>query len=92
MVDNIQYYRMCRLVSLDDDLALLPFPSSASADLFHELETTLKRPEIREREHIVSIEDADGLHMVEVEAFGDHLGADEYVGLAVFKLVEYELI
>ena len=83
---------MRRLVCLDYHLALLPFSSGTATHLLHELETTFKRPEIREREHIVGIEDSNGLDMVEVEAFGDHLGANKDVGLAVFELVEDKLI
>ena len=92
MIDDIENHRMRRLVRLDYHLALLPFSSGTATHLLHELETAFKRPEIREREHVVGIEYSHSFYVVEVETFGNHLGADKDVCLTVFKLVEDKLI
>ena len=92
MVDDVKNHRMRRLIRLDDYLALLPFPTGTTAYLFHKLEATLERPEIGKREHVVSIENANRLDVIEVEAFGHHLGAYKDIGLTVFELIENELV
>lgn len=65
------------LEGLDEDAAGVRAATSASGDLGDELEGALGGTKIGERESGVGIDDADKPDVGEVEAFSDHLGADE---------------
>lgn len=66
-------------VGLDEDFTFDFAASGASGDLGEELEGAFGGAEVGEVEGEVGIENADEGDVGEVEAFGDHLGADEEV-------------
>ncbi len=66
---------------LDDDFSGEVSTTGAAGDLGEELEGALTSAEVGGVEGEVGIEDADECDVGEVEAFGDHLGAEEDVDL-----------
>lgn len=76
------------LAGLQDDQALLiALPAGPAAHLREHGKSLLVGTEVGNVEHGVGIEDAHDADMVEVEALGHHLRADEHVGLALGKLL-----
>jgi len=59
--------------------------TSATGDLRQKLKGALTRAKIREVQREISVDDSDQGHVREVQAFRDHLGADEKVDLARAK-------
>ena len=74
--------RMERREALHEDLALDVAPAGAPADLGEELEGPFARPEVRDVQRHVGVDDPDEGDIREVEPFRDHLRADQDVGLA----------
>ncbi len=83
------------LESLDDDGAPIVAADRAPAaarDLANQLESSLGRAEVGDRHGEVGVEHAHELHIGEIEAFGDHLRADQEIDLAAAKGVEGSLV
>ena len=78
-----------RLEGLDDDRALEAAPPRAAGDLGEQLEGPLRRPEVRQLEGEVGVEDADQGDAREIEPLGDHLRAEEQVELAGAEVREH---
>ena len=74
--------------SLDEDFAFHFAPAGAASDLGEELEGALTGAEVGNVEGEVGVEDAGEGDVGEIEAFGDHLGAEEDVDLAGFEGAE----
>ena len=70
------------LEGLHDHRALEPSAARAARDLGEELEGALGGAEIRQLEREVGVEDPDQRHAREVQALGDHLGAEQDIQLA----------
>ena len=73
---------------LHDNLAGHFTAARASGDLGEELEGAFASAEIGNVEGEVGVEDADKGDVGEMEALGDHLGADEQIDLLSFKGIE----
>lgn len=71
---------------LEDDKPWGVVATGTTSDLAEGLESAFVGAEVGEVEHGVCIEDADDGYVVEVEAFGDHLGANEDVGFVLGKV------
>lgn len=70
---------------MDEDFAFEFAASGAPGDLGEELEGALGGAEVGDVEADVGVEDTDEGDVGEVEAFGDHLGADEDVDFFRFE-------
>ena len=79
------------MVSLDDDVGILVAAISATYDLGEELEGAFFRGEVGEGEAGVGLDDTEGGELRKVEAFGDHLSADNDVEMAVFDFIVDEV-
>lgn len=88
VVDNVADGLVPGVVGLDDDLALVAVATCAAANLGHLLECPFEGAEVGEIDEIVGGEDSDDADVVEVEAFGDHLGAYEDVDFAFLEVGE----
>jgi len=66
--------------------------AGAAGDLADELEGAFCGAEVGDGHGEVGVEDADELDVGEVEAFGDHLGADEEVEVSVAEVIEGLLV
>ena len=80
------------LARLQDYQALLASAAGAARHLRHHLKTALVGAEVGLREHLVGVEYAHHVDVVEVEALGHHLRADEDVGAAVLEIVDDALV
>ena len=92
VVDDLTDDGQLRLSRLQNDQTALAATSGSSADLRHHHEGMLIGPEIGLVEHGVGIEDAHDGHLVEVEALGDHLGANEQVGTSGTEVADDALV
>ena len=75
------------LVGLDDDLRVLVTAVGATDDLGEELEGAFFATEVGEGEAGIGLDDTEGSEFGQVEAFGNHLGADDDVDMAGFDCV-----
>lgn len=73
---------------LDDDFAFEFAATGAAGDLGEELEDAFAGTEVGDVEADVGVKDADQGDVGKVEAFGDHLGADEDVDLLGLEGIE----
>src|SRR5262245_42420409 len=79
---------MKRRECLHNDFAFdVPAPG-ASGDLRQQLKRSFSRPEVRLMQCEVGVNDSDQSHVWKVQAFGDHLRADQDVDLAGAKIAE----
>src|SRR6187401_1764192 len=60
-------------------------PAGAAGNLREELKRPLARPEIRQMEREISVDNSDERDVRKVQAFGDHLRADQNIDLAAAK-------
>ena len=60
--------------------------SGASSHLSQKLEGSLTRPKIRQMQSEIGVNDSDERHIREVQAFRDHLRADQDVDLACSEI------
>ena len=88
MAARILDRRMKRRERLHEHLALDIAAAGATGDLREQLEGALARAEIRLMQREVGVNDADERHVREMQALGNHLRADENVGLARAKIAE----
>lgn len=79
------------LKGLNDDIGILVTAVGAADDLGEELESAFFGGEIWEGKAGVGLDDAKGGEPRKVEAFGDHLSADNDVEVAVFDFVVGEV-
>lgn len=70
-------------VGLDEDPARAVAAAGAAGDLAQDLKGTFGGGEVWELEHGIGANDADGVNGREVEAFGDHLRANDDIDSAV---------
>jgi hypothetical protein len=80
------------LERLDNDAAIAFGSTGSASDLDEELEGTLASPEITFAKRVIGEDYADEGDVRKVEAFGDHLGADEDIGFVVDELMEFGLM
>ena len=73
---------MVREVALENDLSRDVSAAGAAGDLREKLEGPLRGAEVRETQADVGVDHAHERDSREVVSFGDHLRADEDVGLA----------
>src|ERR1043166_4321708 len=66
---------MLFIEGLDNHFARMTFPSCSSAHLHHQLETTFVGAKVREAKQLVSAQDSNKTHAVEIQTLGDHLGS-----------------
>ena len=76
------------LPRLEDDRALRPAATGAPCHLGEHLEGTLVCSEVALVEELVGIEDAHEGDAVEIEPLGDHLRADEEVGVSALEVTD----
>ena len=81
--------RMKRRERLHEHLALDVAAPGAAGDLREQLEGALARAEIRLMQRKIGVNDADERDVREMQPFGNHLRADEDVGLARAKIAEH---
>ena len=89
--DDMAYHFVGRFVGLYHDRALF-FAAGPARYLAQQLVSPFEGPEIGIFENVVRIEYADGGYVVEIQAFGDHLGADQDVRFALFKGADDALV
>ena len=77
-----------RVARLEEDFSGQVVAARPPGDLREELERALGRAEVRQQHPRVRVHDADERHAREVEAFGDHLRAQQDVRLAPPEAVE----
>ena len=75
-----------RRVRLHENLARCLAASGASGDLCEKLESTFAGAEIRQMEGEIGVDDSDQCHVREMQAFRDHLCADENIDFAGAKI------
>ena len=80
---------MKRRERLHENLALHVAAPGAPGDLREQLEGALARAEIRLVQREVGVNDADQRDVRKMQALGNHLRADENVGLADAKIAEH---
>ena len=90
---DITQHGMRGIRDLDDALSL-PHPSfaGAAAHLLHQLKGPFGGPEIGKMDDAVGIQDADEVHMLEVQSFDDHLRADEDIDPLLFELLDQRVM
>ena len=84
-------YGVIRLSGLDDEAAGGGAATAAALELREGLEGFFVAAVIGAREEAVGLQDGGEAEVAEVEAFGDHLGADEDAGLP-FREIPYDLL
>ena len=77
-----------RIVGLNDDGAAFAVTASSSRYLHNLLEGAFVGAEVGKRDEIVGTDDTHDADIVEVESFGDHLRAYQYVDIVVFEVVD----
>ncbi len=86
--DRASYGVVTRHARLDDDFPALGSAARASRDLAEQLEAAFRRAEVGQVDADVRIDDADERDVREIEALGDHLGAEQDVDFAAAHAVE----
>ncbi len=75
-----------RRVSLYENLTRCLAAASASSDLCEKLESAFAGAEIGQMQGEIGVDDSDQCHVRKMQAFRDHLCADENVDLAGAKI------
>ena len=66
--------------------------TGAPSDLRDQLERALGRPEVREMQGAVGIDDSNQQHIRKVQALGDHLRPEQYIDSTFAKLRKDTLV
>ena len=77
-----------RFVGLDQYQAMSLFSSRSSCYLHHHLEAPFRRTKIRVGHQLVSLQDPDQSEMFKVQAFDDHLSADQYIQFLCAEILQ----
>src|SRR5262249_51291800 len=77
-----------RRVGLHEDFARCLAASSASGDLCEKLERAFASAEVGQMQREIGVDDADQRYVWKMQAFGDHLGADQNIDLAGPKTLQ----
>jgi len=85
-------YRVQRILTLNNNLAALLFPTSPSAYLRHQLKTPLIRPEVWEVQHAIRIQYSYDAHIIKVKSLSNHLRTHQHVYFIRFKVPDDLLI
>lgn len=88
MPDDVTVGRAC----LQDDVPRMAIASRTSCYLAECLEGTFVASEVGQVEHGVCVKYPDNGNIVEIESFGDHLGADKDVCLMVGEIADDVLV
>ena len=89
MVGDALQKRQGGVVGLYEHLAgSVGAPACASRHLFEHIEGAFGRAEVGEVDYCVGVQDHDRRHVAEIEALGDHLCADEHIGLVRREFVD----
>jgi len=87
-IDQALPERVARKSGLDQHLADAALATRASGHLYHRLGKAFVAAEVGAKQALVRVDDADQRELREVMTLGEHLCADEDVGLAQSRLFE----
>ena len=79
---------LVRVGGLDDDRAAAIASARPTAHLHHQLKGTFVGAEVGDAHQAVSAQHTDHAHATEVKPFGQHLCADEQLGVPLLKVAE----